>query len=143
MKSEKTNEILEKMIDDGYHHYLKGSFLDAELIYKTALLVAEQANVRVHKALGTVLYLLGDLYFERHDYGQAEWFYTQSLMSYQHLPACDIDFCIVLKRISEIYRIQSKAGQANDVANHCRSMMQPTINLLEKTYLQAAERRAS
>lgn len=127
----------EKLIEEGYSQYLGGHFFDAELIYKAALAVAVRARNTVHGGLGRIFFLLAELYFERKDYGQSESFYSRALFVYQNLKGFEVDCCVVLKKLSEVFRIQGKAEQAFEMADRSEELLQPTINLLEAALLKS------
>ena len=129
----------ESLIEDGHRAFLNGSWAEAKGLYKAAFAIAEQKQIIVNDYLTKLFTLLADIYVEKKHYKQAESNYRKALVLGE-TSNCEksLEHCIILKRLSEVCRLQGKfkdAAQANGLAE--LSLM-PKRERLAQLYKNAA-----
>lgn len=135
MPSNERQESWERLSEDGFRNQLKGQLLEAELFYSAALATIKRSRNNMAAGAAKLYFRLGDLNSERQDYARAETYYRHCLAEYEGLDGDHvIDICIVLKRISEICRLQNKNRQASNLAGRSQRLLKLKRAMLEKSF---------
>ena len=135
MPTEHRTLKIESLMEKGYAQYLDGRYQDAEQTYKKGILAIEEESLFQHSMTARLFFLLGELYFETSDIAQADIFFRHSLAVLEGLPSQnDVDICIVLRSLSETYRLQKKIRQAAKLSIRATNLMVNTKSLLEDAF---------
>lgn len=130
---------LEPFLEDGRKARESGDFTTAEVIYAKAFSLAKDAGVCLSPQVCQLLLDLGELYAEQRDYRAAETVFRKTIAILEIIDGVDnLDTAMVIKRMSEICRLQGNPIEAIRLRHRADDLLKSTRKRLERIFSLAA-----
>ena len=110
-----------------YNHY-RGRFLEAETLYRYAVIVTEKVHGKSHPKVGTCINNLAVLYYRKGNYNKAEIFYKRDIdIQKRHFGLNHRNVGTAMNNLAEVYRIQGKYEEAESLYRRALKIINETL----------------